>query len=391
MILTDHALVMPDKVLKRLDLHFGTRLKWEPIPTTGTRHNLFSAKYQGMRFVTRVEPDSVIPPGVDNLREAQILRKLAEIGGVFDAQLIDPENGLLLMPDLGEVRAVDRLTAQDVEEIILCINRLHRIDNVPSINYSGMFSDYRRYFSHLAPGLLQLVNETEAALLALPDIGSSLVHHDLHSGNLLWNPRLHLIDWEYAGLGNPWLDYATLTRDLGLNQKQIKRFERLSNLDDSDLQAGLALATQVVDQLETIWQRFIALAQPDEQRTTLNRGEIAMSKTHELLAQLKSAPESVEFEQVMAVIAAEYEHLPSAFTNGDQVNTAEQNQGSCKILGFARLNSLSEEATLHCFGKYYREDVLQHPDGKDHGNIRAFMRTGWSAVDLPSEAVTRKN
>lgn len=115
-----------------------------------------------------------------------------------------------------------------------------------------------------------------------------------------------------------------------------------------------------------------------------------MSSTQSLLDQLTNAPESVEFEQVMAVIAAEYEHVPSGFTNGEQVNSAEQNQGSCKILGFARLNSLSEEATLHCFGKFYREDVLLHPEGKDHGNIRAFMRTGWAGVDLPETALTRK-
>jgi len=116
-----------------------------------------------------------------------------------------------------------------------------------------------------------------------------------------------------------------------------------------------------------------------------------MSRTQALLEQLTSDPESVEFEQVMAVIADEYVHTPSAFANGDQVNSDEQNQGSCKILGFARLNSLSESETLYCFGRYYREDVLLHPDGSDHGNIRAFMRTGWSGVELPEQALIRKN
>ena len=112
-----------------------------------------------------------------------------------------------------------------------------------------------------------------------------------------------------------------------------------------------------------------------------------MSTTQTLIHQLNEAPETVEFDQVMAVISAEYQHQPSAFTNGSQQNSAEQNQGSCKILGFARLNELSEQQTLHCFGKYYREDVLQNPEGSDHGNIRAFMQTGWSGVDLPQDAL----
>lgn len=112
-----------------------------------------------------------------------------------------------------------------------------------------------------------------------------------------------------------------------------------------------------------------------------------MSATQTLIQQLTEAPATVEFDQVMAVIAAEYKHQPSAFTNGSQKNSAEQNQGSCKILGFARLNGLTEQQTLHCFGKYYREDVLQNPEGSDHGNIRAFMQTGWSGVDLPQDAL----
>jgi hypothetical protein len=112
-----------------------------------------------------------------------------------------------------------------------------------------------------------------------------------------------------------------------------------------------------------------------------------MSKSQTLVEQLKASPETVEFDQVMEVIAAEYTHTPSAFANGEQRNTAEQNQGSCKILAFARLNGLTEQQTLHCFGKYYRDDVLQNPEGSDHGNIRAFMRTGWGGVELPANAL----
>lgn len=112
-----------------------------------------------------------------------------------------------------------------------------------------------------------------------------------------------------------------------------------------------------------------------------------MSKTRELINQLNSSPETVEFNKVIEVISAEYIHTPSAFINGSQANSAEQNQGSCKILGFAKLNGLSEAQTLHCFGAYYREDVLGNPQGSDHGNIRAFMQTGWSGVQIPDDAL----
>lgn len=112
-----------------------------------------------------------------------------------------------------------------------------------------------------------------------------------------------------------------------------------------------------------------------------------MQQTTELLKRLNESPETVEFDQVMAVIESEYRHTPSAFTNGGQINSAEQNQGSCKILGFGKLNGLTETQTLHCFGRYYREDVIMHPNANDHGNIRAFMKTGWGGVELPENAL----
>jgi len=33
-------------------------------------------------------------------------------------------------------------------------------------------------------------------------------------------------------------------------------------------------------------------------------------------------------------------------------------------------------------GHYYT-DVLHNPEGTDHGNIRALMATGWTAVEFP--------
>lgn len=112
-----------------------------------------------------------------------------------------------------------------------------------------------------------------------------------------------------------------------------------------------------------------------------------MSLTQELINKVKESPQTVEFSDVMDVISAEYLHTPSAFINGDQQNSAQQNQGSCKVLAFARLNGLSEPETLALFGSYYREDVLKNPQGSDHGNIRAFMRTGWSGVELAQDAL----
>lgn len=114
--------------------------------------------------------------------------------------------------------------------------------------------------------------------------------------------------------------------------------------------------------------------------------EQAVLSIVELIEKIKSQPEQVAFAEVIATISAHYQYTPTAFRNGvgeDVVaSAAGTNEGSCKIFAFARLNDLSESETLACFGDYYRVDVLQHPEGSDHGNIRTFMKYGWAGIEF---------
>ncbi|MFN4362980.1 HopJ type III effector protein [uncultured Chryseobacterium sp.] len=109
-----------------------------------------------------------------------------------------------------------------------------------------------------------------------------------------------------------------------------------------------------------------------------------------LFEQLERAPETIEFKDVIAFIDEHYDFTPTKFTNGNTVNDAGQNNGSCKIFSFAKLNDLSKEETLNLFGEFYREDVLKNPDGSDHQNIRNFMKSGWDGVSFEGKALSRK-
>lgn len=111
---------------------------------------------------------------------------------------------------------------------------------------------------------------------------------------------------------------------------------------------------------------------------------------NELLSALNDAPETVQFTDVMAVIDESYNFEPTEFSNGDAVNAAGENNGSCKVFAFGQLQDLSESATLACFGEYYRKDVLENPEGTDHQNIRNFMKTGWQGIEFKGTALTAK-
>lgn len=119
-----------------------------------------------------------------------------------------------------------------------------------------------------------------------------------------------------------------------------------------------------------------------------------MNSLDALLQRIHQSPESIAFDEVMAVIAEHYDYSPAGFHNGlgdDPLwNAAGSNAGSCRIFAFARLNQLDEDSTLACFGSYYRDDVLKFPDGTDHGNIRRFMRDGWAGIRFESEPLSKR-
>lgn len=113
-------------------------------------------------------------------------------------------------------------------------------------------------------------------------------------------------------------------------------------------------------------------------------------KIETFLKKLNTSPENVEFTDTMATVEANYTFTETKFTNGKTVNEAGQNSGSCKLFAFAKKNDLTQEQTLTCFGAYYREDVLQHPEADDHQNIRNFMVYGWDGISFEDEALTDK-
>jgi hypothetical protein len=105
---------------------------------------------------------------------------------------------------------------------------------------------------------------------------------------------------------------------------------------------------------------------------------------------INQAPETITFTEVIAYIDAHYEFTPTRFTNGTAVNEAGQNNGSCKIFSFAKLQGLTKEQTLALFGDYYRVDVLGNPSGTDHQNIRNFIQSGWEGIQFEGEALKEK-
>lgn len=113
-------------------------------------------------------------------------------------------------------------------------------------------------------------------------------------------------------------------------------------------------------------------------------------RIEDFLNKLRTQPDSISFTETIEVIESNYDFTPVRFTNGSAVNEEGINSGSCKLFAFAKLQQLSKEETLACFGDYYRVDVLQHPEATNHANIRNFMVTGWEGISFDGEALQPK-
>lgn len=105
----------------------------------------------------------------------------------------------------------------------------------------------------------------------------------------------------------------------------------------------------------------------------------------QLIDKLKSNP-ATSFQEVIAFIDENYHFNPTAFQNGNQHNKVGENNGSCKVFSFAKIQEFSKEETLRLFGDYYQE-VLNTPQAIDHQNIRNFMQFGWNGITFEGVAL----
>jgi|TARA_B110000196_G_C20673095_1_gene442845 hypothetical protein len=109
----------------------------------------------------------------------------------------------------------------------------------------------------------------------------------------------------------------------------------------------------------------------------------------EFKIKLKTTPTAITFKETMQVIEDLYNFNPTVFTNGDTINNAGKNNGSCKLFVFAMHQEFTKEETLLCFGEHY-QTVLEDKNGSSHQNIRNFIQTGFKGLSFENEALTLK-
>ena len=197
----------------------ATELKASPL-TGGITNANFRIEVNGDVFVLRIPGADTELLGIVRSAECAVSKAAGEIGiGPEVFYVIEPEGYLVTSFIEGHLPSPEELgQPKNIRRVADVIRRIHKMDPIPerfspfrvvedSTEIASRFKvDFPDYFSWL----LEQMNAAETALLKSP-FASRLCHNDLLNANFLDDGQIRILDWEYAGMGDPVFDLANFS------------------------------------------------------------------------------------------------------------------------------------------------------------------------------------
>lgn len=185
----------------------------------------FLVEHAGGQYVLRIDRPIAATLGLDRDAEATIAGAMGEQGIGPRLEFADPGSGVLVSEYLpGRSWVVSDLDdPENLRRLAGMLRRLHGLQAIGKpfalrsnlTHYAGMVSTAEAQ---------QMAGEADVLLrrLSADDSRLCLCHNDLNSANILDSGSLHLIDWEYAAIGDPCFDLATVIQHHGLTEEQAE-------------------------------------------------------------------------------------------------------------------------------------------------------------------------
>jgi aminoglycoside phosphotransferase (APT) family kinase protein len=189
----------------------------EPIKH-GLTNESWLVRMQSDAVVVRISASSEEALRIDRTSEANVLA-IADAAGI-GAPVIrsDPSRRILVTRYLGPSWSYE--AARDpanISRAAALLARLHRLDavGVRTVDLGATVDGYLSTLSlYGAGGELTEASRRERAHAAAAALRRNAVtrlcHNDVHHLNIVGGDELRLIDWEYAGLGEPLFDLASI-------------------------------------------------------------------------------------------------------------------------------------------------------------------------------------
>ena len=207
-----------DEVLNRIPIWTGVAgLTVTPLPGGITNTN-YRVDVAGEAFVVRVGTPGAEVLGIDREREYRCLVAASAAGAAPEVVYCRPAEGVLVTRFVPG-RALASGETPPPEGVARVVQTMHRYHNGPA--FPGSFSPFRtldEYRSAARRRSAPLPSDIDGLYAALARLevalrpGGTLVrpcHNDLWGPNLIDDgQRVVIVDWEYAGMGDPYFDLA---------------------------------------------------------------------------------------------------------------------------------------------------------------------------------------
>jgi thiamine kinase len=201
-----------------LDLGAGTIRSIEPIKH-GLTNSSWLVSADADRFVVRISDRFAAELQIDRNSEAAVLQLVARAGIGPEVLRCDPESGILVTRYLGATWTErDAHLPGNIDRLAVVLRRLHSLDKPASVRVVDLAATVHGYLRTLdergirsgltSQSLRECADAT--ALQLRKDSSACLCHNDVHHLNVVDGASLRLIDWEYAGVGEPLFDLASV-------------------------------------------------------------------------------------------------------------------------------------------------------------------------------------
>ncbi|HEX7417446.1 MAG TPA: choline/ethanolamine kinase family protein [Steroidobacteraceae bacterium] len=207
----------------------GTPARAVRVLTGGSINQSIRVDTASGSFVVRLAGVEAERLGVDRRREA-LLHGIAAAAGLAPRIVFAAPDASFLVTQWidGRVWApADLGDAAQLRKIAACLGELHALTapralpGDASAQRAGLdlLGEVRGYAAQIiagspreAPALAQLLARAQDASDRAGSVprAPAIVHNDLHHANLVHADRVYLLDWEYANIGDPLLDLASL-------------------------------------------------------------------------------------------------------------------------------------------------------------------------------------
>ena len=211
--------------------------------------------------ISNPEDDSL---QINRASEAIILATVGRAGIGPEVIVCDPARRLLVTRYAGETWSdEDTHRVENIDGIAALLSRLHALPAPSGIQRVNLLTVIDGYVQTLdahamvcevtAPTLRARARDIAVALYQ--DAGERLCHNDVHALNIVTaGGALRLIDWEYAGLGEPLFDLASISvyhrYDLPERERLLTAY--LQRVDTTQWQR-LELACWLFDYIRDLW------------------------------------------------------------------------------------------------------------------------------------------